>query len=120
MPTDEPALGADTDEAKTEIRALTPGEARDLDRARGGDRTARILSDADQRDGEATIRDALSDERDRVADRDAFLDPSADFEAITDQRRAAAIDRTHAKDDRAESAEDRAELSGDRAEGDDP
>jgi hypothetical protein len=118
MTTDEPSLGADMNEAKTEIRALTPGEARELDRTRGGGRTARILSDADQRDGKATTRDALSDERDRVADRDAFLDPSAGFEAITGQRRPAAIDRTHAKNDRAESAEDRAELSGDRAEGD--
>lgn len=117
MTTDESALGADTNAAKTEIRALTPTEARGLDQARGGDRTARILSDADRRDGEATVRDALSDERDRTADREAFLDPSADYKAVSGQRRAAALDRTHAKGDRAESAEDRTELTGYPAEG---
>ena len=110
--TDSELGDEDVVEVKSELRALTVEEARDLDldRARRGDRTEKILVDADRRDDEATARDAVSDERDRVADREAFTDPNVHY-AGPGPRRAAALDRLDAKSDRESSAEDRIQLT---------
>ncbi|MCU1570195.1 MAG: hypothetical protein JWR33_936 [Naasia sp.] len=112
--------GGDADtpesETETELRALTEDEARDLDRRRRGEETKRILVDADRRDDEATARDSRSDERERLADRDAFMDPSTPYPGQA-ERRAAALDRSHSKSDRESSAEDRAHLTEDQEGG---
>jgi hypothetical protein len=69
-----------------------------------------IKQNADRRDDKATARDVVSDKRDRAADLEAFLDPGEVYTGIV-QRRAAASDRSHAKDDRVAAADDREQLS---------
>jgi hypothetical protein len=96
---------------RSELRALTTEEAGVLDRTRRGDRTDTILIDADRRDEDATARDVVSDERERVADREAFTDPSADYLGGHRARRDAALDRADARSDRESSAADRVELA---------
>ena len=88
----------------------TMDDARDLDRSQRRAATQKILVEADRRDEEATTRDAVSDERERVADRKAFLDPGADYPGQV-ARRASALDRADSKSDRESSAEDRAQLA---------
>jgi hypothetical protein len=69
-----------------------------------------ILVDADRRDDEADIRDGVSDKRSEAADLEAFLDTTETYSGLG-ERRAAALDRSHAKSDRESSAHDRARLS---------
>ena len=69
----------------------------------------KILDDADRRDDEADARDGVSDKRSEAADLQAFLDTNETYSGLG-ERRAAALDRSHAKSDRDSSAEDRAEL----------
>jgi hypothetical protein len=69
-----------------------------------------ILGDADRRDEEADLRDGVSDKRSEAADLQAFLDTTETYSGLG-ERRAAALDRSHAKSDRKSSAEDRAELA---------
>jgi len=102
--------GVDAGESESEIQRLATEEAHNLDRARQSDKTTKILSDADRRDEEATARDAVSDERARVADRDAFMRTDGTYPG-QGERRAAALDRANAKSDRESSAEDRADLA---------
>jgi hypothetical protein len=74
------------------------------------DKQKKILVDAEQRDHDARDRDAVSDERERVADREAFLKNDGKYEGHR-ERRAAALDRADSKNDRESSAEDRANLT---------
>ena len=76
------------------------------------DRTRKILVDADRRDDKAAARDIVADERAQAADLEAFMDIGEEY-AGHGERRAAALDRAHAKGDRQRSADDRAQLSGD-------
>lgn len=101
--------GLDAQEPESEVRSLTKEEARDLDRARQSEKTTKILVDADRRDEEATARDAVSDERARVADREAFTRPDGTYPG-QGERRAAARDRADSKRDRESSADDRLQL----------
>jgi hypothetical protein len=93
-----------------ESRTGTIDDARDLDRSERRAATQKILVEADRRDQEASTRDAVSDERERAADRKAFLDPEADYPGQV-ARRASALDRADSKSDRESSAEDRAQLA---------
>jgi hypothetical protein len=104
--------GADSVDPATqsELRHLTKDESEDLDRARRGEKTRKILQDADVRDAEATARDAVADERARVADLKAFTDPGSIYPGQA-ERRAAAHDRADSKTDREFSAEDRRRLT---------
>jgi hypothetical protein len=102
--------GDETRESETELRALTPGEAQELDRARRSARTDKVLVDAGRRDADATTRDAVADERERVADRESFVDPGSDYVGHR-ARRDAALDRRSARHDRESSAEDRVQLT---------
>ena len=112
---DTSAVSPDDDTSaapKSELRRLTKDEAGDLDEARQSGRTDKVMADAERRDEEATIRDAVSDERARVADREAFTDVNGVYKGHA-ERRAAALDRANSKVDREFSAEDRAYLSND-------
>ena len=106
--------GADSGDPddQSELRHLTKDESDDLDRARRGEKTQKILEDASDRDDEATARDAVADERERVADLEAFTDPNSTY-AGQGERRAAAHDRADSKVDREASAKDRIHLSED-------
>jgi hypothetical protein len=73
------------------------------------EKVAKILSDADRRDAQATARDADSDKREEAADLIAFLAVGAEYRG-QGERRAASLDRAHSKHDRELSARDRAEL----------
>jgi hypothetical protein len=73
-------------------------------------KTEQILVDADRRDEEAEIRDGVSDKRSEAADLQAFMDTNETYSGLG-ERRAAAVDRSHAKHDRESSADDRAELA---------
>jgi hypothetical protein len=103
---------ASDDRAAAESESRPAGEdgPRDLDRSRRSAETRKIRVEADRRDQEAAIRDAVSDERERVADRKAFLDPNGDYPG-QGERRASALDRADSKTDRESSAEDRAQLA---------
>ena len=80
----------------------------------------KILLDADRRDDEADIRDGVSDKRAEAADLQAFLDTKETYSGLG-ERRAAALDRSHAKSDRESSADDRARLARQKDEqGDEP
>ena len=70
--------GADGDDpdARSERPHLAKDESDGLVRARRGEKIQKILEDAKGRDDEATVRDAVADERDRVADLKAFTDPN--------------------------------------------
>jgi hypothetical protein len=70
----------------------------------------KILVDAGRRDDEADLRDGVSDKRAEAADLQAFLDTSESYSGLG-ERRAAALDRSHAKSDRESSADDRAQLT---------
>ena len=100
-----------TDERQSVLDpAKAQEQAPESDRARRQSETDKILVDADQRDDAATARDVASDKRELVADLKAFLDPTEPYGGL-DQRRAAVLDRSHAKGDREASAQDRAELT---------
>jgi hypothetical protein len=107
----EPGDG-DTRGLKSQLRASTAEEARDIDRGRRSDKTNEVLVDADRRDTEAAARDAVADERERVADRQSFTDPGAPYTGHRAMRDAA-LDRRDAKRDRESSAEDRVQLAED-------
>ena len=101
----------ETDERQSILDAGKAQEqARESDRAPRQLETDKILVDADQRDDAAAARDVASDKREMVADLKAFLDSNEPYVGL-DQRRAAALDRSHAKGDREASAQDRAELT---------
>jgi len=106
--------GADSGDPddQSELRHMTKDESDDLDRVRRREKTQKILEDASDRDDEATARDAVADERARVADLDAFTDLNSTYEG-QGERRAAAHDRADSKADRESSAEDRIHLSED-------
>jgi hypothetical protein len=106
--------GADSDnpDTQSELRLLTKDEVEDLDRARRGEKTQKILQDANGRDDEATARDAVADERARVADLKGFTDPNSTYPG-QGERRAAAHDRADSKTDRESSADDRTHLTAD-------
>lgn len=106
--------GADSDhpDAQSELRHLTKDEANDLDRARRREKTRKILEDASGRDDEATARDAVAEERARLADLKAFTDVNSTYPG-QGERRAAAHDRAASKTDRESSADDRIHLSED-------
>lgn len=70
-----------------------------------------LLSNADQRDERAELRDHEADERDRKADLEEFLDQNEPYGRGLPARRDAAADRAHARDDRTSSAEDREDLA---------
>ncbi|WP_026553087.1 hypothetical protein [Arthrobacter sp. H20] len=107
----DPADSADaTQEPDAEVFALTQEDSREHDRSRRSDKTKKILVDAERRDEEATARDAVSDERERAADRRAFTNPDGVYTGHG-ARRAAAFDRANSKDDRESSADDRVKLT---------
>lgn len=110
-PRDKASAGGDSvpDESEPQDRGLTARR----------DKTNKILADADRRDDEATARDAVSDERAEEADRAAFLESGKKYPGHG-ERRAAALDRSHAKSDRESSAEDRAQLTADEDAPNDP
>ncbi|POH67788.1 MULTISPECIES: hypothetical protein [Cryobacterium] len=74
------------------------------------EKNEKILADAERRDDQAELRDVESDKRSEAADLQAFLDTDSSY-AGPGERRAAAVDRNHAKSDRESSAADRAQLS---------
>jgi len=121
MPSRRRALGARVpgvlDVAVANSNSGSPeGESGESGQGDGGDeiprtdRTKKILGDADRRDDEAAARDIAADERAEAADLQAFLNVGEDY-AGQRERRAAALDRAHAKCDREKSADDRAHLS---------
>jgi hypothetical protein len=83
------------------------------------DATEKILSDASRRDDQADGRDAVSDERERSADRAAFTTTDGKYTGHA-ERRAAALDRADSKSDRKLSAEDRVQLTRELSSDDDP
>jgi hypothetical protein len=95
---------------ETEVRTLTGEEASDLDKGRHSAKTNKILDDAEQRHDQTSARDKVSDERARVADRDAFTSTEGTYTGHK-ERRAAAGDRADSKRDRESSADDRAQLT---------
>lgn len=97
--TDSAPTAEGTHEEEQHVRPLVQRE-----------KTQKILVEADRRDDEADTRDAESDKRAEAADLHAFLNTSEPYFGHG-ERRAAALDRSHAKDDRESSAADRAELS---------
>lgn len=97
-------------DSKPTLRDLSRDESAELDRARRGEETQKILEDADDRDDDAAARDAVAEERARVADREAFTDSDRSYSGHG-ERRAAAQDRADSKTDRESSAEDRARLA---------
>ncbi|GAA1139085.1 hypothetical protein GCM10009672_06220 [Nesterenkonia lutea] len=97
-------------DSESTLRHLSKGESADLDRARRGEKTQKILEDADDRDDAAAARDAVAEQRARVADREAFTDSGRSYSGHG-ERRAAAQDRADSKTDRESSAEDRARLA---------
>ena len=100
----------ETDERQSVLDAAKAQEARESDRTRRQSETDKILVDADQRDEAATARDVVSNKREMAADLKAVLDRVESYAGL-DARRAAALDRSHAKGDREASAQDRAELT---------
>ena len=102
-----PHVGDDADAASASER--TPAHDQ---------KTEKILVDADRRDDEAAIRDGVSDKRAEAADLQAFLDTNETYSGHG-ERRAAALDRSHAKSDRESSAQDRAELAKQKDDADD-
>ncbi|WP_133160226.1 hypothetical protein [Cryobacterium zongtaii] len=110
-PTDTPHGNADAagpDSAR--IPQDEQDEARTSSQAAQDQKIEKILVDAHRRDDEADIRDVESDKRAEAADLEAFLDTSEIYSGHG-ERRAAALDRSHAKSDRQSSADDRAELT---------
>lgn len=106
---------ADPDDAtddRSESRQLTKEESDTVDRGRRGGKTQKILDDAHARDDEATARDAVSDERSRLADLDSFADAEGVYRGHG-ERRAASQDRTASRIDRESSADDRRQLTED-------
>ena len=65
----------------------------------------RILDIAEERDVASDARDALADQRDRELDLTEMLDVEGTYGDHWSQRRAAVLDRQHARDDRAASRE---------------
>ncbi|WP_130176804.1 hypothetical protein [Cryobacterium sp. SO1] len=74
------------------------------------EKNEKILAHAERRDDQAELRDVESDKRSEAADLQAFLYTDSSY-AGPGERRAAAVDRSHAKSDRESSAADRAQLS---------
>lgn len=110
--TSSPGADSDDPDARSELPHLAKGESDGLVRALHVEKIQKILEDAKGRDDEATVRDAVADERDRAADLKAFTDPSGPYPG-QGARRAAARDRADSKSDRESSAEDRVHLTED-------
>ncbi|WP_146215833.1 hypothetical protein [Cryobacterium arcticum] len=87
-----------------------PEDPRTTDPHASSEKNEKILADAECRDDQAELRDVESDKRSEAADLQAFLDTNSSY-AGPGERRAAAVDRSHAKSDRESSAADRAQLS---------
>ena len=109
-PTDSPNSSAAAEPDSAHTPEDGPDEAQDLRQAAEDQKIQKILVDAHRRDDEADIRDIESDKRAEAADLEAFLDTSETYSGHG-ERRAAALDRSHAKSDRESSADDRAELT---------
>ena len=92
---DRPTPTEDTDEGCSERRA----------------EVQRLLDDAEARDEQADVRDTVAAARDNAGDLESFLNPSVDYDALLDARRAAARDRTYSKGDRLNAADDRSKLA---------
>ena len=71
----------------------------------------RRVSDEDDRDRVSDARDASADRRDHELDLAEMLDVDHSYGDHWPERRAAALDRRHAKDERAASREDRRALA---------
>ncbi|WP_158253845.1 hypothetical protein [Cryobacterium sp. N22] len=110
-PTDSPHGSGDAAEPDSaQMPEHEPDEDHNLRQAAQDQKIQKILLDAHRRDDEADIRDIESDKRAEAADLEAFLDTSETYSGHG-ERRAAALDRSHAKSDRQSSADDRAELT---------
>ena len=70
-----------------------------------------ILAAAEERDAASDARDASAEQRDRELDLAEMLDVVGTYGDRWPERRAAVLDRQHARDDRAASREDRLALA---------
>jgi len=86
-------------------------EARETALAVRTEEIHRILTAADERDAVSDARDASADQRDRDLDLAEMLDVHSSYGDHWSERRAAVLDRWHAKDDRAAAREDRLALT---------
>ena len=100
--------GADGSPAPAEAPLPQPPDAALLVRL---EEIQMILAAAGDRDAAADARDAMSDQRDRDLDLAEMLDVDGTYGDHWSERRAAAHDRSHARDDRAASREDRLALA---------
>jgi len=108
---------ADEREAALDVREAE-ARAREMDQANRQHDAQTILVDAGHRDDAADARDVISATRDQAADLEAFLNKDETYVGHG-QRRAAAVDRSHAKDDREAAAGDRIQLTEATSEADD-
>jgi hypothetical protein len=103
-----------TDERETDLeRRLAAVEAREAALAEHRRVAQEILAAADQRDARADARDLAADRIEHNLDLADFLAADGDYGNDWPERRAAALDRKHAKDDRIAARRDRMALAHD-------
>jgi uncharacterized protein (DUF3084 family) len=106
-----------TDERAADLeRRLAVLEVREAAFAERMKAAQQILAAADQRDARAEARDRAADKRVHDLDLAEFLAADGEYGNDWPERRAAALDRKHAKDDRMAARRDRMALAQDWVE----